>query len=450
MEPEPQAPSRLAIAGVLLAATLQAIDGSIVNVALPQMQLRFGAPLPTLGWVVTGYTLANLIAMPLSASLSARTGLRNFFAASVALFTLASGACAFAPGIGWLLFFRVLQGLGAGGLLPLAQSLLMSIFPGARRGTAVALVGFAAVLGPLLGPPAGGLLTDALGWRSIFWINLPLGALSILFVMRNLHAPPIPRMQRALDLPGVALLTGAIVSLQFACASHPRLFPLAALLSLLFVWRELHTEEPAVDLRVLRHPQLASTLFAAALYGVGLYASVFLTPLVLEHQLKFTAAHAGLVVAAGGVTSGALIVRARPLLQRFKAQHLCDAGALFFAIAMLWLARISWEGGGSGLSAQALRGVGTGLLYVGMNAFAFADVPEGDLAIGASLFYLLRQLGGSVGVALCALSVHAHGDAGAALAFALVALSAPLAILPMRFQLGRLLGRVQPQLPPST
>jgi len=439
-----------AIAGVLIATTLQAIDGSIVNVALPQMQRQFGAPLPLLGWVVTGYTLANLIAMPLAASLAARTGLRTFFAASVILFTLSSGACAFAPGTASLLVFRALQGLGAGGLLPLAQSLLMSLFPGERRGTAVALVGFAAVLGPLLGPPIGGLLTDVLGWRSIFWINLPLGVLAAFLVLRFLEAPPKAGHPAPIDVGGIALLLAAVLALQLACSHHPWLLPIAALAGYAFIRHERRSPAPAVDLRVMRHPQFASTLAAAALYGVGLYASVFLTPLTLEHQLHMSAARAGLVVSAGGITSGALILSARPLLVRFRAQRLCELGALLFAASMIWLAAVSWTGGGAAFSAQALRGMGTGMLYVGMNAFAFADMPEGDLATSASLFYLLRQLGGSVGVALCALLLHAHGEAaGAAAAFLLLALTAPLAILPMRFRLGRLLGRIQPQIPPA-
>ncbi len=434
-----------ALVGVLLAAMLQAIDGSIVNVALPQMQSQFGASLPLLGWVVTGYTLANLIAMPLAASLSQRTGLRAYFAGSVILFTLASGACAFAPGTASLLIFRALQGLGAGGLLPLAQGILMTLFPGERRGTAVALLGFATVLGPLFGPPLGGLLTDALGWRSIFWINLPLGVLSTFLVLRFLRAPPRTKSSTPIDVKGIALLLTAVLSLQLACAHHVWLLPLAALCGIAFILHERRSPAPAVELRVLRHPQLASTLVAAALYGVGLYASVFLTPLTLENELHLSAARAGLILSMGGVTSGVLILSARPLLKRFRAQHLCDVGALCFAGSMIWLAVVSWRHGGAAWGAQALRGAGTGILYVGMNAFAFAEVPEQDLATSASLFYLLRQLGGSIGVALCAQAVHTHGEAGAALCFLVLALSAPLAILPMRFRARPLLERATPR-----
>ena len=154
---------RTAIAGVLLSTVLQAIDGSIVNVAVPQIQHSFAAPLTQLGWTVTGYVLASLVSMPLAASLARRYGTRAYLLVSVALFTATSVACGLAPGLGWLIFFRILQGFGAGGLLPIAQGFLMSVYTGPQRGRAIAILGVATVLGPLLGPPLGGVLTDAFG-----------------------------------------------------------------------------------------------------------------------------------------------------------------------------------------------------------------------------------------------------------------------------------------------
>src|SRR5207302_1115761 len=212
-----------------LGTMLQAVDGSIVNVAVPQIQNELGASLATVGWVVTGYALASLIAMPLSAGVAARVGVRAYFVAQVATFTLASVACAASRSAPTLIAFRILQGFSAGGLLPLSQGILMSLYPGERRGTAVALAGVAAVLGRLFGK------------------------------------------------------------------------------------RERTARSPAVDLSVLRYRPLAGTLAAAPLYGIGLYASIFLIPLLFERQLSMTAATTGLALAVGAVTSGVLIVCAQPL-----------------------------------------------------------------------------------------------------------------------------------------
>ena len=419
--------------GVLLGTVLQAVDGSIVNVAVPQIQRQLGAPLAVVGWAVTGYVLASLLAMPLAASLAERIGMREYFAGSVAFFIAASAACGLSRSAGALIVFRVLQGFGAGGLLPLSQGVLMSLFPGGRRAPAVGLVGTAAVLGPLFGPPLGGLLTDVFGWRSIFWINVPLGIASVALVLRYLHppAPPEKRVSAPLDWRGAALLAVSVTSLQLACAHHPGFLPLAAGASLLFVRRERAIPAPAVDLSVLRHRPLAGTLVAAPLYGVGLYASVFLLPLLLEQRLGMSAAMAGVVMAVGGVSSGGFMLGAQPLLNRFRARNLCAAGAAAFAVSMLLLARVSLHGAGEVVFAQALRGVGTGLLYVGMQGFAFESVPDEDVATSASLFFLLRQLGGSVGVALAAVALDQHANAGMTAAFFLLALMAPISLIPM-------------------
>lgn len=420
----------LAVFGVLLATVVQAVDGSIVNVALPQIQRDLGGSLSVVGWTVTGYAIASLIAMPLAASLASRVGMRAYFAGSVALFTAASAACGLSHSAGALIAFRVVQGFGAGGLLPLSQGILMSLFPGERRSTAVALVGFAAVLGPLLGPPIGGVLTDAFGWQSIFWINLPLGAVSIALILGFLHIAK-RRDAGSLDLGGAALLAGAVVALQVACAHHPWLFLPAGVLAVAFVRRELTAPRPAVDLRVLRHRPLAGTLAAAPLYGIGLYGSIFLAPLLLERELHMTASATGLALAVGGLASGTLIVCARPMLARFHARSVSAAGAAAFAVSMLLHARLALQGQGDVFLPQALRGVGTGLLYVGMNGFAFETVPAAELATSASLFYVLRQLGGSVAVALGAGVLDAFGTMGTVASFAVLALTAPLALVPM-------------------
>src|SRR5207248_3026226 len=426
---QPDTSTALAIAGVLLGTLLQSIDGGVVNVAVPQIQRQLGGPLAVVGWVVTGYAVASLVAMPLCAGIAARAGMRTFFLAQVTAFTAASVACGFARTASALIAFRIVQGLAAGGLLPLSQGILMSLFSRERRSSAVALVGFAAVLGPLLGPPLGGFLTDRFGWPSIFFINAPLGLVSFWLIARHLQFEDRQRRE-PLDLGGAGFLAGAVVSLQLGCAHDPIFLVPAVLLAALFVIRERRARSPTVDLTVLRHRPLSGTLIAAPLYGFALYASLFLAPLLLERRLGLSAAQAGLAMAAGAVAGGAFILGARPLLARVSAHSLNAAGALLFAASMLLLARLAFLSAGDIYLPQILRGAGTGLLYVGMNGFAFEDMPDEEVATSASLFYLLRQLGGSAGVALCALALDRLGDAQMPATFAALALAAPLALVP--------------------
>ena len=177
---------------------------------------------------------------------------------------------------------------------------------------------------------------------------------------------------------------------------------------------------------MLRYRPLAGTLAAAPLYGIGLYASIFLIPLLFERQLSMTAATTGLALAVGAVTSGVLIVCAQPLLLRFRARSLCAAGAVLFALAMLLLARIALRSSGDVYFPQALRGAGTGLLYIGMNGFAFEGI-----STSASLFYMLRQLGGTAGVALAASALDGFGQTGMVAALVVLAVAAPLSLVPM-------------------
>jgi DHA2 family multidrug resistance protein len=199
----------------------------------------------------------------------------------------------------------------------------------------------------------------------------------------------------------------------------------------LFGRRERRARSPAVDLSVLRHRPLAATLASAPLYGFGLYASAFLIPLLLEKQLAMSASQTGLCMAAGAVASGALIGCARLLLRRFRARSLCVTGAVLFAASMVLLGWVALRSSGDVYFAQVLRGAGTGLLYVGMNGFAFQAMRDEDLATSASLFYLLRQLGGTVGVALAASALDSFGPRGMVGALGALALTAPLSLLPI-------------------
>jgi DHA2 family multidrug resistance protein len=249
-------------------------------------------------------------------------------------------------------------------------------------------------------------------------------------LLRNLHVQPPPRPE-GIDLRGAALLAAALVSLQLGVAHHAWLLAPALLFGWLFVRRERTVRSPAVDLSVLRYRPLAGTLAAAPLYGIGLYASIFLIPLLFERQLSMSATDTGIALAVGAVASGVLIVCAQPLLTRFRARSLCAVGAVLFAVAMVLLARIARSSSGDVYLPQALRGAGTGLLYIGMNGFAFEGIDGHDLSTSASLFYLLRQLGGTAGVALAAVALDGFGQTGMVVGLVLLAAAAPLSLVPM-------------------
>ncbi len=312
---------------ILLAASfgaiLEVIDVSIVNVAIPDMQGNLGATLAEIGWVSTGYSMANVIVIPLSAWLGDRFGKKRYFIFSLFAFTLASIACGMAQNLSTLIIARVLQGLGGGGLLAKAQAILFETFPPAEQALASGVFGMGIIAGPAIGPALGGYLTDTFNWRWIFFINIPFGILAVwmatTFFQRDDEAHP--SQDHGVDWTGIVLLAVGLGCLQavleqgqqedwFSSASSggcPRPAPSA---SSLFVWHELRTLYPAVDLRVLRHPALVGGSIFSVILGMGLYGTIFAVPIFAQNVLQFTATKTGLMLVPGALASlvGMIIV----------------------------------------------------------------------------------------------------------------------------------------------
>ncbi|MEB3335598.1 MAG: DHA2 family efflux MFS transporter permease subunit, partial [Cyanobacteriota bacterium] len=302
-----------------IGALLEIIDTSITNVALIHIQASLGATLAEVGWVVTGYAMASVVMIPLSAWLSERFGQRSYFIFCLAGFTAASLLCGLAPNLPVLVGARLLQGLLGGGLLPKAQAILFQSVPPALQGTAQAAFGMVVLVGPALGPTLGGLLTDTLGWRWIFFINLPLGLLTVLLALAVLEpdapsgARPPSRGARV-DWTGIALLTLSLASLQVVLEQGHQLdwweSPLIRALALLaavslpvFIGWELRQRSPAVDLRVLRHRNLAAGSAFSLVMGMGLYGTVFIVPVYAQSVLHTTATQTGLLLLPGALAS---------------------------------------------------------------------------------------------------------------------------------------------------
>ncbi|HUC41104.1 MAG TPA: DHA2 family efflux MFS transporter permease subunit [Gemmatimonadales bacterium] len=399
---------------VSLASVLELLDTSIVNVAIPHMMGNLGATLDQIAWVSTGYIVANVIVLPITGWLSAYFGRRQYFAGSIALFTVASFMCGNAGSLGSLVFWRIVQGLGGGALLSTSQAILYEEFPREEYGTAMAIFGVGVMVGPTLGPTVGGWITDMYGWPWIFYINIPFGMLALALTMSFIQDSRHQTRAERIDFVGLGLLAAGIGALQvmlergerldwFASPSV-RLLALTSVVSLItFIWHELRTQDPVVDLRILKSRQLAVGVLFGLVLGVCLYATIFVLPVYLQNIRNFTANQTGLVILPGALASAFTMAFMGRLQGKFDARLSIAAGIGVFALAMWKHAHFTTESGMSDFFWPLIfRGVGLGLIFVPLTNLALADLPMSKIPNGTGLFNLMRQLGGSVGIALSA------------------------------------------------
>ncbi|HXQ22061.1 MAG TPA: DHA2 family efflux MFS transporter permease subunit [Candidatus Acidoferrales bacterium] len=404
---------------VILSSVIELIDTTIVNVSLPQMMGNLGATLDEIAWVVTAYIFANVIVVPMASWLAAFFGRRNYFAASIILFTTASFFCGHATNIWELVFFRFLQGAGGGALMSTSQSILVETFPPEELGFATGLFGLGVVVGPTIGPTLGGWITDNYSWPWVFYVNIPIGIVATLLTITFIHDPKEKRETGSVDWWGIFLLIAGIGSLQIVLDRGERddwfSAPYITALSLVacigivaFIWRELTAEHPVVDLRVLKNRSLAVGTLFTFIYGFGMYASVFIFPVFVQSLLGFTALQTGLILLPSSVTAAVLMPFVGRLIRRgFPPQLLIVAGFMAFCA-------FTWQLSNSTLaSGQAeffwpliLRGVGLSLLFVPFTTLALATLRGKDIHQGTGLTGMMRQLGGSFGVAIVATFVE--------------------------------------------
>jgi MFS transporter, DHA2 family, multidrug resistance protein len=407
--------SRYLIAfAVTLASMLELVDTSIVNVAIPHMMGNLGATLEEVAWVSTGYLVANVIVLPLTSWLSERFGRRNYYTGSILLFTLASFFCGAARSLEALVVWRVLQGIGGGALISTAQAILFDVFPVRERGTAMAIFGMGVMVGPTLGPTLGGWITDNYTWPWIFYINLPLGLLAAVTTWRSVPEPEHVIRRTRVDWLGLAFLIVGIGALQVLLERGERkdwfesreivVEAIAAGVGLVaFVWHELRTSDPIVDLRILRNRQLAAGVAFAMVLGFALYASVFALPVFLQNLLGYSAWDTGRVILPGAIASAVTMAAMGRLGPRMDARVLITIGVLLFLWSMGLHSRLTTAIGMHDLFwPMILRGVGLGFIFVPLTGAAVADLRPTQLAGGTGLFNLSRQLGGSFGIALTA------------------------------------------------
>lgn len=399
---------------VTLAAVLELVDTSIVNVAIPHMMGTLGATLDEIAWVSTSYIIANVIVIPMSSWLSAFFGRRRYLTGSILLFVVASFFCGAATSLWGLVFWRVIQGLGGGALLSTAQTTLFEAFPPHERGIGQSIFGVGVMVGPTLGPTLGGYIVDAYAWPWIFYINVPLGLFAAYLVWSYVRNASHQVRATTIDALGIALLALSVGSLQWMLERGERfdwfesrfvtgLGLVSVVSAALLVWRELHVDEPIIDFRILRSRQLAPGVLFAAFLGLALYGSVFVLPVFLQSLHGYTASQTGMVILPGALASAFTMAIVGRNASKVDARPLVVSGAFLFLASMWMLSRLTLDAGqGQFFWPLILRGVGLGLIFVPLTNATVAGLPMRQLGQGTGMFNLMRQLGGSLGIATMA------------------------------------------------
>lgn len=398
---------------VMSATVMQVLDTTIVNVALPHMAGALSATPDQISWVLTSYLVASAIVMPLTGYFTDRLGQRNYLLISILGFVVASGLCGIATNLAEIVSFRLLQGLFGASLIPLSQSIMVQAFTARERGRAMAIWGMGIMVGPILGPTLGGYLTDTLSWRWTFYINLPVGAISLLLAWRTVK--DTPRRPRTTDWRGLMLMFLAVGGLQFVVdrgnqedwfsSAMIQIVAIAAAVGLLgFVYRSLSRPGHAlIDLHIFRDRNFASSCALLAVFAFGLFSAIVLQPLMLESLLGYPAATAGLVMAPRGVASLVSMLVVGRLINRVPPRNLVLGGIIVGtagAFAMtgynlhdnLWF--LIWP--------SLLQGLAVGPVFVPLATIAYKTLPSAKVPEASGMYNLIRTLGTSVGISIVA------------------------------------------------
>ena len=400
----------LVVAGVMLAALLQTIDLTIVNVALPTIQGNLGATVDEATWVLTGYVIANVVVIPMTPWLQLRFGRKRYFLASIAGFTLTSLLCGMATSLLALILFRVLQGAFGGGLLATAQVVLRDTFGPEQLGLSQSIFALGTVLGPSVGPTLGGILVDNLSWPWIFDVNLVPGIVAFVLLLRYMRDNGNPRPARV-DATGIGLLIVAVSCLQYVLDQGQRddwfsdpIIRVCALLTVVatgvFVWWELRVRDPIVDLRVLGQPAVAAALAIAGAFAAIIFPSLLLLPQFTVTNLGFTSTLAGVLI---GVRALAVLFLTIPVarltgMPRVDLRVLIGGGLVVSGLGSLWLAGGITTGSGLGTFILPLLviGAGSAFVYSPLLVATMRSVAPEAAAKAASFIVLFFQLGGSI------------------------------------------------------
>ena len=401
--------------GLILASALEILDTTVVNVALPRMAGSLSASIDEIAWVSTGYILANVIVLPMTAWLSGRFGRKRYLMASILIFGIARFMCGLSGSLGEIVFWRLVQGAGGAALISTAQSTIVEIFPRSQLPTVQSIFGLGLIVTPTLGPVLGGYITDNYSWQTIFFIHVPLVIFSLILVGLFLHDSPHQKRVTTVDVPGVIMLAAGMGSLQYVLEEGERydwfddptitrLAVLAALSLVGFVAWELspRNKTPILDLRVLKDRGLAASVVLGLVLGFGLYGGTFIYPLFVQNILGFSPTTTGMALLPGGIaTAVAVIVCGRVLQRGVDPRILIVGGMCIYMFSMWTLGHLTTQSGVADTQFGLIwRGLGLGFVFIPISTVAFAGLKGAQISQGAALYNLMRQLGGSFGIAV--------------------------------------------------
>lgn len=400
---------------VMIPAFMEIVDTSIANVALPHMQGNLNAGTDEVTWVLTSYLISNAVIMPMTGWLARMFGRKRFLISCIIMFTFASFLCGMAPNLASLVVFRILQGAAGGALIPMSQAIMMESFPPHEGGMAMAIFGIGAMFGPVVGPTLGGWITDNMSWRWIFYINIPVGVIAVIMAKYFIFDPSyLKRHKAAIDYWGLALLTLGIGSLQVVLdkgqqddwfnSSFIITFSIISSISLiLFVYAELKHEHPIVNLRLFKDGSFASGNFIMFMVGFCLYGSVVMLPLFLQTMMGYSATMAGLVMAPGGVASVIVMPLVGAYIQRRSGRWIILLGLLLGAVSLFYMRDFTLEASyWDFMWPRVMLGAALGMIFPPLTRLTLANIPKVEMGNATGMYNLLRNIGGSVGIALSA------------------------------------------------
>ncbi|MEO5894055.1 MAG: DHA2 family efflux MFS transporter permease subunit [Ferruginibacter sp.] len=404
---------------VITAAIMELIDTSIVNVALSHMSGNLGATLEDTSWVITSYAIANVIIIPMTSFLALKLGRRNYYIGSVIAFTFFSFMCGHADNIWMLVAFRFLQGLGGGALLSVSMAIVFELFPKEKQNLASALFGVGVFIGPTIGPTLGGYITEYFSWPWIFYINIPIGIVVAMLCYFLLAEPKIKQKAGGIDWTGILLLAVGVGALQTVLergepedwfdTPYIKWLTATAVIGLsLFTWWELKIKEPVVNLRVLKSKNLSIAAILTFVAGIGIFSSVFLTPVFAQRLLNFTPSQTGLLLLPGAALAiGGLVVSAKLLQSGVSPLFMIITGLCLFGLFSWQMSGLNLQAGSTDISIPLIwRGVGLAIVTVPLTSLAVSSLEAKDIPQGAALNNMMRQLGGSVGLAMVNTYLH--------------------------------------------
>ncbi len=406
---------------VVFATFMEVLDTTVVNVSLPHIAGSMSSTVEEGTWTLTSYLVANAIILPMTGWLARQFGRKRLLLMAIIGFTCASFMCGLAPNLATLIIFRVIQGASGGTMQPMSQAIMLEAFPPEERGKAMAAWAVCIVTAPILGPVIGGWLTDTYSWRWIFYINIPVGIISLIMAKMFVFDPPYLRKKaQGIDYWGIGMLAVGMAALQimldkgqqedwFTSNMITTLAVIATVLLLSFVIYEVFAKDPIVHLRVFRDRTYAIGVFMMTTVGFVLYGSLVLLPIILQTLLGYPALQAGIAMAPRGIGSLIFTPIIGLFIGRVGARKILATGIVICAFTLFWFGFLNLDAGyWDFFWPQFIQGISMSMLFVPMTTITMDSIPKEEMGNATSIFNLMRNIGGSIGIATAATMLERH------------------------------------------